>query len=449
MALLKSMSSGIVPRVGIGLFEELLADYPKRDFRIRFWDGTTWGTDQQPRFTLLLKHPAALWDMLLSPSELTLSEAYIYDDFEIEGDLEAAIDVGEYLFGRDRGVTRGGSLATLLRRLPLRNRECVARQPPRPTGPLHSKDRDRQVLAYHYDRPSEFYALWLDRRMVYSCAYFDTEQDDLDLAQERKMDYICRKLRLHSGEHLLDMGCGWGGLVIHAAARYGVRALGITCSAAQAEIGRQRIREAGVEDRCRIEVCDYRDLEPDPQYDKIASVEMFESVGEAVLPEYFGRVWQSLRPGGAFLNQGIAYSATCLRARPTFSDRYVFPDGELVPISASLRAAEMCGFEVRDLESLREHYVLTLRQWVRRLEAKAVEARRVTDDLTYRIWRLYMAGSAHGFHTGRLNVYQALLVRPLRETSGQRLTHADWGGEKKSRSVEATQRSASSAVPTD
>jgi cyclopropane-fatty-acyl-phospholipid synthase len=262
--------------------------------------------------------------------------------------------------------------------------------------------------------------------MVYSCAYFAKPEEDLDTAQVRKLDYICRKLRLRPGERLLDIGCGWGGLIMHAAAQYGVEAVGITLSVPQAELARKRLHESELNNRCRVEVCDYRDLETNQQYDKIVSVGMFEHVGEELLPEYFRRACRLLRPGGVFLNHGIAYSANYRRRGPSFTDRYVFPDGELLPISTSLRAAELSGFEVRDVESLREHYALTLHHWVRRLEARAEEARCITNDATYRIWRLYMAGAAHGFRTGRLNLYQTLLARPRHGDSGLPLTREDW-----------------------
>ncbi|MGA7294654.1 MAG: cyclopropane-fatty-acyl-phospholipid synthase family protein [Terriglobales bacterium] len=292
-------------------------------------------------------------------------------------------------------------------------------------GSVHSRDRDRQAVSYHYDLPADFYALWLDQRMVYSCAYFATLEEDLNSAQERKLDYICRKLRLRQGDRLLDIGCGWGGLIMHAVAHYGVEAVGITLSVPQAELAQQRVRESGLSNRCCVEVSDYRDIQLGQPYDKIVSVGMCEHVGEAFLPEYFSRMYELLRPGGVFLNHGIAYSSTYRRQGPSFSDRYVFPDADIIPINATIRAAEVSGFEVRDLESLREHYALTLNHWVRCLEAQAEEARRITDDRTYRIWRLYMAGSAHGFHTGRLNVYQTLLAKPTGD-SGLPLTREDW-----------------------
>ena len=412
--------------IGAELLDTLLADYPRRDFQLRLWDGSTWGTEEQPRFTLVLKHAGALRAMFLSPSELTIGEAYVYDDFDIEGDIEAAFDLADYLLGQDRSLWESFDLNERLRKLPASDRPLAGPHPIKLWGAVHSKDRDQQAVTYHYDLPVEFYALWLDQRMVYSCAYFHTPEEDLDTAQERKLDYICRKLRLRRGERLLDIGCGWGGLIMHAAAHYGVQAVGITLSVPQAEVARQRLREAGLNDRCRVEVCDYRDFEHDQQYDKIVSAGMFEHVGEALLPEYFRRAWDLLRPGGVFLNHGIAHSATYRRRGPSFIDHYVFPDSELVPINASLRAAELNGFEVRDVESLREHYALTLHQWVRRLEAHAEEVRRITDDTTYRIWRLHMAGAAHRFRSGCLNVYQTLLAKPLHGETGLPLTREDW-----------------------
>jgi cyclopropane-fatty-acyl-phospholipid synthase len=272
--------------------------------------------------------------------------------------------------------------------------------------------------------------------MVYSCAYFHAPDEELDTAQECKLDYICRKLRLCPGQRLLDIGCGWGGLVIHATERYGVDATGITLSRPQAELANQRIAEAGLAGCCCVRVQDYREIDEPGVYDALVSVGMFEHVGAALLPAYFAQAWRLLRPGGVFLNHGIASRATLAwppgqadkpQRGPTFSDTYVFPDGELVPINVTLHAAEEAGFEVRDVEGLREHYALTLRHWVRRLEAHHDQAIRFADELTYRVWRLFMSGSAHGFAHGRLNIYQALLIKSdARGKSGLPLTRDDW-----------------------
>jgi cyclopropane-fatty-acyl-phospholipid synthase len=422
MALSTSSLFGETPNQSKTHFlERLLADFPRRDFQIRMWDGTRWGAEN-PTFTLILKRAEALRTMFLHPSELTLGEAYIYGDIDIEGNLEAAFELADYLLLPQGGRNQSPSVEEQLAKLPVSTHfrsgiHLVGEQ-----GLLHSRDRDRRAVTYHYDLPADFYSLWLDRNMVYSCAYFVSSDEDLEAAQQRKLDYLCRKLRLRRGDQLLDIGCGWGALMMHAAAHHGVQAVGITLSVPQAELARQRLRESGLSGLCRVEVCDYRDIDHDHQYDKVASIGMFEHVGEALLPEYFRQAWNLLRPGGLFLNHGISYSATYRRRGPSFTDQYVFPDGELVPINTTLQAAELSGLEVRDVENLREHYALTLHHWVQRLEAHADEARRITDDLTYRTWRLYMAGAAHGFRTGRLNLFQTLLVKPLHGKSGLPLT---------------------------
>jgi cyclopropane-fatty-acyl-phospholipid synthase len=288
----------------------------------------------------------------------------------------------------------------------------------------------------HYDVGNAFYALWLDRRLVYSCAYFATGIEDLDAAQAAKLDHICRKLRLAPGERLLDIGCGWGGLVQYAAEHYGVQALGITLSQPQAELARERIAAAGLADRCQIEVRDYRDLPPDASFDKIVSVGMVEHVGRRRLPTYFATAWRHLRPGGLFLNHGIAMAASgnglssllsrLMWRRGGFIQRYVFPDGELASSGEMLRAAEAQGWETRDVENLREHYTLTLRHWVRRLEAAHEEAAQRVGEQTYRVWRLYMAASAHGFAAGRLQLIQTLLSKARADgSSSLPLTRSD------------------------
>lgn len=412
-------------RVSVESLAQAFADYPRRDFHVRLWDGTTWGAGGNPRFTLVIKHPNALRQLFDAPSELTLGECYIHDELDVEGDIEAAVEMGDFLLAQERrSLPASLRLAGILGILPGQHSNPEAEDifP----GTLHSRERDRRAISHHYDLPPEFFALWLDRRRIYSCAYFESEDCDLDTAQRRKLDYICRKLRLRPAERLLDIGCGWGGMLIHAASHYGVQALGITLSVQQAEVARNRIRELGLNDRCRVEVCDYRDLELDEQFEKITSIGMFEHVGEAQLPEYFSRLWRLLRSGGILMNAGISASATYRRHGPSFIDRYVFPDGELVSISTSLKAAELCNFEVRDVESLREHYALTLRHWVRRLEANAEKATRLTNQTTYRIWRLYMAASAHAFSAGRVNLYHALLVKPVGGATDMPLTRADW-----------------------
>jgi cyclopropane-fatty-acyl-phospholipid synthase len=416
--------------LSLELLDSLAADYPRRDFAIRLWNGDTWGNCERPRFTFVLKHPGALRRMLLGANELTLGEAYIYDDFDVEGDMEAAFEFGDYLVEHELELTEKLRLAGLLLRLPSTDhRRDDPRVSPHLRGGVHSKQRDREAVTYHYDLSNDFYSLWLDRRMVYSCAYFERGDEDLDTAQVKKLDYICRKLRLRPGERLLDVGCGWGGLILYAAEKFGVHARGVTLSRRQAEWAQARIAEAGLTDRCQVQVCDYRDLAPSAAYDKIVSVGMFEHVGETRLPEYFQQAWNLLRPGGVFLNHGIATAATFRRRGPSFIDKYVFPDGGLVPVGTTIRIAESGGFEVRDVESLREHYARTLRLWVRRLENHYQDTTWITSETIYRIWRIYMSGCAHAFATGRVNIYQVLFSKPDGGKANLPLTRADWYGQ--------------------
>jgi cyclopropane-fatty-acyl-phospholipid synthase len=415
----------------LSLLQDLFGSIQQSDFAVRLWDGSTWRPDAEShepvRFTIVLQHPGALRKMFLPPNDLTLGEAYINNDFDIEADIEAVFPLAEHLTGNRWGKMEQVRFGKQLLSLPNTGQPRPGDAAAKLHGTRHSKERDRQAVAYHYNRSNDFYALWLDSRMVYSCAYFTTPDDDLDTAQEQKLEYICRKLRLHPGERLLDIGCGWGGLVIYAAQHYGVEAYGITLSEPQAELAQRRIEEAGLTGKCKVELRDYREVTAANLFDKIVSVGMFEHVGESLLPTYFKQAWQLLHPGGVFLNHGIASdSFDEAKAKTSFVNHYVFPDGELLPISSTLRAAETSGFEVRDVESLREHYMLTLRHWVQRLEAHAEEARKLTNDVTYRVWRLYMSGSAHGFQTGSNNIYQTLLAKADGGNSGLPLTRADW-----------------------
>jgi cyclopropane-fatty-acyl-phospholipid synthase len=409
----------------IAFLERLFAHYPPPDFQIRFWEGTTWGTENRPQFTLVLKHPGALRRMFRHTDELSMGEAYVYDDFDIEGDIEAAMSLSDALVQSDYPFAERVHLASQLRKLPSGTHRRAQRSS-HLSGSVHSERRDRQAIAYHYNLPADLYRLFLDSQLVYSCAYFKNLDDDLDTAQVQKLDYLCHKLRLGPGDRLLDIGCGWGALILHAAKYYGACAQGITLSEPQAIVARERIVAAELADKCRVDVRDYRELDGSSTYNKIVSVGMIEHVGEKQLPEYFAQGWKLLEAGGVFLNHGIAYSATYRRKGESFVDRYVFPDGEILPIHLVLRVAEATGFEVRDVESLREHYVHTLHHWVKRLEASAVSARQITSDVVYRIWRLYMAGSAHAFRSGRLNLYQTLLAKTKRGQSGLPLTRADW-----------------------
>lgn len=417
--------------LALSVIETLFKDYQPRDFAVRLWDGTIWNSDPgiPLRFTLVLRHAGALRKMLLPPSDLTLGEAFIYGDFDIEGDIESVFDVGYKIINQKRGVFQYLALAAKLLRLP-------SGQPPITTatdrgaanlmGVEHSKERDRQAITYHYDVSNDFYALWLDQRMVYSCAYFKTPDDDIDTAQEQKLDYICRKLRLKAGESLLDIGCGWGGLIIHAAKNYGVEAVGITLSQSQAELANERIQWEGLQKQCRVEVCDYRDLDTARQFDKLVSVGMFEHVGSKLLKQYFDRAWQMLRPGGVFLNHGIADDVNSTGKTSPFINRYVFPDGEVIRINTTLRLAEQAGFEVRDVENLREHYTLTLSQWVQRLNQNEAAGLDMVGTVAYRVWQLYMAGARYGFVNRLQTLFQVLLSKPDNNDARLPLTRTDW-----------------------
>ncbi len=422
----------------LALLDELLEDYP-RDFGVRLWDGSHRGPDPglPERFTLVLKHAGALRALLWPPSRLAMAEAYVYDDVDIEGDIHAVFPLGDHLLAMPRTLAERVRLGRAVLSLPSGRQPRFGRGSARVDGRRFSLERDRSAVAYHYDLSNDFFSLYLDRRMVYTCAYFASPEESLDTAQEQKLDYLCRKLQLRRGERLLDIGCGWGGLCLFAAEHYGVEVLGITISRPQAELANERIRAAGLADRCRVELVDYRELDAPEAFDKVVSVCMFEAVAEKRLPEFFARAQSFVKPGGLFVNQGLGrrhHEAAASTSGRSFMGRYVFPDGSIVPISTALRAAESAGLEVRDVEGLREHYVLTLRHWVTRLEARYDAAIRATDETQYRIWRLYMAGSAHAMATGRLNLYQLLLVKPDRGKSHLPLTREDWYTEMRDRS---------------
>jgi cyclopropane-fatty-acyl-phospholipid synthase len=420
-----------IARRSLRFLQQVLKDYHPRDFAIELWDGTIWPPEptQFRRFTWRIQDPGILW-AAISSDQVTLGEAFIRGAFDIDGDLEAVFPLADYFLNKQWSTKEKLLLATMLPAL-TRSRPQISLVPRKLRGPLHSKERDQQAIRYHYDLSNSFYALWLDQQMVYSCAYFRTPQDDLDIAQKQKLDYICRKLRLRPGERLLDIGCGWGGLILHAAREYGVRSLGITLSRNQFEFARRKIKDEGLSETCEVRLLDYRDLRETGAFDKLASVGMVEHVGAAKLPDYFRQAFRLLRSGGVFLNHGIGTAGTRpAPSQPTFTDVYVFPDGDLVPISAMLRYAEDAGFEVRDVENLREHYVLTLHHWLRRLEAHEEQAKQLSDEVKYRIWRLYLGGSIHYFRTARLDLYQSLLVKNDEGNSGFPLRRVDWYGSK-------------------
>ena len=426
------------------LLDQLFRAVPEPPFVVRLWDGSEWPerSANPARFTLTLREPAALRRLILARDEAALAAGYVSGEYDLDGDLEAVAPVAEAMLASPPSLGQRLRILAGALRLPRRagNGRATTAAPVSPAtsdgrqpqlrGRRHSRERDRQAVTYHYDASNDFYRLFLDPHMVYSCAYFADPAEPLELAQVRKLDYVCRKLRLRAGDRLLDIGCGWGALIVHAATHYGVSADGITLSENQATVARERVRAAGLEDRCTVRIADYRELRDTATYDKVASVGMFEHVGEAAMDAYFAQVFRLLKPGGAFLNHAIGGSlqeALEGSDAPTFGDRWVFPDHELLPIAVALRGAESAGFDVRDVENLREHYALTLRHWVRGLEARREQAIRAGGEPVWRAWRLCFAACAHQFDADKIKLYQTLLVKPGGNgQAGVPLTRRDW-----------------------
>ena len=376
--------------------EHALATLKKRvsaPVRVVLWDGREIALSEEPRVTVRVNGARGA-SALANPSLLSLAEAYIEGDADFEGDLREAIRGAE-------AISRSAPRARLAADMP---------------HGRHTKREDREAIAHHYDVSNEFYALWLDARMVYSCGYFRHEDDSLEAAQLQKLDHICRKLRLEPGDRFLDIGCGWGALAMRAAEKYGVDATGITLSENQHRLATERIRAAGLQDRCRVLLLDYRDMPGEGAFDKIASVGMFEHVGLRNLPAYFGVVKRLLRERGLFLNHGITSSnvenhAVGLGAGD-FIGRYVFPHGELPHLHRAVHDMSDQSLEVHDVECLRPHYAMTLGMWSSRYEARFAEAAAASTERTARIWRVYLAGCAHAFEQGWVSIYQILASRP-------------------------------------
>src|SRR5882757_5939782 len=406
---------------------ELASDLLTRLFRrspmsltLRLWNGATVrvGADpgaQESPFALVFRTPEVVCSAVLGRDPLRLAEAYFRGDLDIEGDFFAALALKDHLLALQMSVGEQIGAAAAAMRLRALNAD---RRPTRiqwspshgHTVKAHSKAENRDAIQFHYDVSYEFYALWLDRAMVYSCAYFETPDAGLDAAQEAKLEHICRKLSLQPGEKFLDIGCGWGALVIHAAQNYGVRAHGVTLSPQQLNVARERIARAGLSGRVSVELLDYRDLPGESVYDKVASVGMFEHVGLKNLPVYFATVHRLLKPRGLFLNHGITHDSEGWEPSVSteFINRYVFPDGQLDTIGNVQRVMEHAKFEIADVEGLRPHYAMTLRHWVARLERSHARALQYVSEATYRVWRLYMSACALQFESGEIGIYQVL-----------------------------------------
>ena len=362
-------------------------------------DGSRIGFGLPARIKLFIRDHSTL-AQLANATLSSLAEAYVQGRIDVDGEFLEAVPLADRLAN-----AAGSSAAQRVARMLLK----------------HTANQDRTAIGYHYDVGNDFYRLWLDERMVYSCAYFNSGDESIEDAQRAKLDHICRKLRLRTNDRLLDVGCGWGGLILHAARHYGARAVGITLSQNQHDLARERIAAEGLGDRVEVLLLDYRELQsrfgPD-RFDKVASVGMFEHVGLDNLRQYFSSVSAVLRDRGLFLNHGI--TSADLDGRPIgsgvgdFVHKYVFPHGELPHLHVATREMSRAGFEILDVESLRPHYAKTLEHWSRRLDSRLSEAAQAVTDRTLRIWRAYLAGSAYGFAQGWMSVYQLLGSRQAR-----------------------------------
>ena len=403
---------------------------------VRLWDGIAISLGRNnPAATIVVHTAKVLRELAWRPDPLRLAEAYFFGEIDVEGDLYALLKQGTHLEAltvsmRDRLALFSAAMFPGSSPPPVRKGKTLVRWSQSGHSPgwrKHSKAHNREAIAFHYDVSNEFYRLWLDEQMVYSCAYFNDPGDSLDQAQRNKLDLVCRKLRLNAGERLLDVGCGWGALICWAAQHYGVRAHGITLSRQQYEYTQTKIHDLGLERQVSVELRDYRDLPDEAAYDKVSSIGMFEHVGLKNLPAYFRAVGRVLKPGGLFLNHGITDNEEGRHKTvgTEFIQRYVFPDGELDSVSNVQRVMERTGFEICDVEALRPHYALTLRHWVNHLEAQREEAITHVSEATYRVWRLYMAACASQFEQGAIGVYQILAANRQDGLVGLPLTRRD------------------------
>ncbi|MEV0783990.1 cyclopropane-fatty-acyl-phospholipid synthase family protein [Streptomyces sp. NPDC050423] len=418
------------------LAQELLGE--PLPVRIRAWDGSESGPPDAP--ALVIRNRRALRRLLWKPGELGLARAWVAGELDIEGDLYEALDLvagliwdsGAEAKDRVHPVRDPKVRAAAKGLLQLAGPWPPPPPPPeevrRRTGALHTKRRDKEAISHHYDVGNDFYELVLGPSMVYSCAYWE-DGGNLEDAQRDKLGLVCRKLALKEGDRLLDVGCGWGSMAIHAAREYGARVTGVTLSTEQAAFARKRIAEEGLTDRIEIRVQDYRDVRDGP-YDAISSIGMAEHVGSVRYREYADDVYALLKPGGRLLNHQIARRPEKDESAyhvDEFIDAYVFPDGELAPLGRTVATLEEAGFEARDVESLREHYALTLRRWVANLEKEWPRAVKMTSPGRARVWRLYMAASALSFEHNKIGVNQILAVRPAAGgTARMPLRARDW-----------------------
>jgi cyclopropane-fatty-acyl-phospholipid synthase len=394
------------------LRRELEHALPRRPFKLRFWDGTELQATEAQGPTLYFRTPQAIAHVLRAPGELGLGRAYAAGMIEVD-DLDGAVRMVDTFAPPSLSVKQRLRLAAAI------VRACGVSAPPRRPqtelrlrGERHTLARDRRAVRHHYDVGNEFFALFLDRSMTYSCAYFKGGAGTLEDAQEAKLELVCAKLGLRHGERVLDVGCGWGSFAIHAATRHGVSVLGITLAERQADLARERVQGAGVADRVEIRVADYRELAEEP-FDAIASIGMVEHVGEERIDEYARRLHALLRPGGRLLNHGIAKLKDLETSdEGPFSERFVFPDGVPLPLSRIALALERAGLATTHVEGLQDEYAQTTRHWIERYESRYDDAVRLAGAERARVWRLYLHAARLGFETGWASIYQVLAHRP-------------------------------------
>ena len=397
---------------------------------VRLWDGTNWCTGRAgiPHLKLVFHDPYSVRRMFVDPSSLSLGEGYINGAFDVEGKMNELFALADSLTSFNPSLYQKSILSQYLLAIPRRHLSAEEGwNSANLTGPPESLDRVRMAINFHYDLPIKFWRQWLDQSLTYSCAYFRSPESSLDTAQEDKLDYICRKLDLRPGETFLDMGCGWGSLLIHAAKHYGVHALGVTLSPKQTNFAHVQIQKFGLQRKARVKTCDLRDIKDEGPFDKVASVGAIEHVPESQLLDYFSLAHALLKPDGVFFNQGITRNPTQpMRPGKEFLDTYVFPDHHLATIGETLSAGEQTGMEIRDVENLREHYVSTLNHWHHRLESQRYSIEQLTNPKTFRVFKLYLAGTAYEMCKGRVHLYQSLFVKPGSRSFGPPKTRRAW-----------------------
>jgi cyclopropane-fatty-acyl-phospholipid synthase len=393
------------------LRREIESALPARPFSLDFWDGTALSSTSGDGPTFHVRSPDALAHALRAPGQLGIGRAYVSGQLEVD-DLDKAIELldGWQPPPLDRGA-RARLAVAALRAAGMRRPPPVPRVELRPNGRRHSRERDARAVRHHYDLPAEFFALFLDESMTYSCALFSRGATTLEEAQEAKLELVCQKLGLREGERVLDIGCGWGSFASHAARSRGVRVLGITLSGPQAALARRRVAERGLDDRVEIRVADYRQLDEEP-FDAVVSIGMVEHVGASRIDLYARTIARVLRPGGRVLNHGIARLRHGDPEAGPFSERYVFPDAAPLHLSRVLLALERAGLVTDHVEGFAEDYATTLTHWLTRFEDRLDEAVRLAGPERVRVWRLYLRAARRGFRTGFTSVYQVRCRRP-------------------------------------